>query len=236
MPEYRSQLGQDRWIIEEVFPGKRGGFFVEIGAGDGVFLSNTYVLEKEFGWSGICVEPGVRHEALRRNRRCAVDAACVAGQSGCRVEFLAATLDVLSGIRGLIDCHRPEGTVVEKETVSLADLLRRHRAPRHIDYLSLDVEGAEWAILEPFPIGEYTFGALTVEHNYVEPKRTRIYERLAAHGYVRVDHAHVPHPGFAHPVDFDDWYVRRRTPSGPRRHGTMAESTQGGKYLPAGPQ
>ena len=42
--EYKSQYGQDKWIIEEIFPNKTGGYFVELAEGDGVFLSNTYTL------------------------------------------------------------------------------------------------------------------------------------------------------------------------------------------------
>ena len=45
---------QDRWLVEDVFPGKRGGYFLDIGAGpDGVTNSNSYALESQLGWTGI---------------------------------------------------------------------------------------------------------------------------------------------------------------------------------------
>src|SRR5208282_2318440 len=52
---YYSQLGQDKWVIENIFKHRRGGFFVDIGAYNGVDISNTYYMEQQLGWSGICV-------------------------------------------------------------------------------------------------------------------------------------------------------------------------------------
>ena len=48
--------GQDKWVINEIFKHKKGGFFVDLAAADGVFQSNTYLLEKELNWKGICIE------------------------------------------------------------------------------------------------------------------------------------------------------------------------------------
>jgi hypothetical protein len=68
---YKSQYGQDKWIAEEVFPELKGGYFVDLAAGDGIFLSNTYVLEKDLGWSGICIEPNTESfKKLKLNRNC----------------------------------------------------------------------------------------------------------------------------------------------------------------------
>src|ERR1700730_1429338 len=61
---YFSQTGQDKFLNERVFGAKRDGTFVDIGAADGVFLSNTYFFEKELAWCGVCVEP--RPEAFSR--------------------------------------------------------------------------------------------------------------------------------------------------------------------------
>lgn len=54
--EYYSHIGQDKWVAE-TFRRARGGYFLDFGAFDGITTSNTIVLEKELGWTGICVEP-----------------------------------------------------------------------------------------------------------------------------------------------------------------------------------
>jgi hypothetical protein len=92
------------------------------------------------------------------------------------------------------------GTTYAVETVSLNDLLAEQQAPRQIDYLSIDTEGSEWPILETFDVSKYDINVITVEHNFCEPDRRRIYDRLTQSGFVRV----------LEPFSkFDDWYVKR---------------------------
>ena len=69
----------------------RDGYFVEAGAFDGVRRSNTYRLEKEYGWSGICCEPNEDcKEALKRNRSCILDFGLLYDSDGEEVEFYKA--------------------------------------------------------------------------------------------------------------------------------------------------
>jgi len=64
-----SQLGQDLWALD-MLNNKRDGVFIEIGASDGIYLSNTYFLEKEFNWKGLCIEPSTEYINLVKNRNC----------------------------------------------------------------------------------------------------------------------------------------------------------------------
>jgi methyltransferase FkbM-like protein len=84
--------------------------------------------------------------------------------------------------------------------VSLNDLLRTHNAPREIDFMSVDTEGSEGDILKAFDFGKYDVKVMTVEHNFVEPKRGEIHDLLTANGFVRI---------FEALSKFDDWYVKR---------------------------
>lgn len=106
--EFPSQLGQDIEVIK-FYNNKENGYFIEIGASDGIFLSNTYLLERQYKWTGICCEPiPSRFEKLvinRPNSICYSDA--VYSNTGLTVDFdIANDLDVLSGISCHIDCHK----------------------------------------------------------------------------------------------------------------------------------
>ena len=123
---YRSQAGQDLWVFCEVFDGMRNGFFLNIGAHDGVELSNTYVLEKKYNWEGICIEANPESfEQLRRNRRVICVNACLdAGESF--VTFVKRGMFggiVSSDNDNKLDNREPE--LLEIKTVTLGHLLKR---------------------------------------------------------------------------------------------------------------
>jgi FkbM family methyltransferase len=186
----RSQLGQDVEVIK-FYNDKENGFFIEIGASDGIELSNTYLLETKYNWKGICCEPiPSRFEKLvvnRPNSICINDA--VYNQSGLQVTFdIAHNFDLLSGIAEHIDCHKStvdsNKSTVQVNTISLLDVLEKAKAPSFIDYMSLDTEGSELEILKAFNFEKYTFGLIDVEHNYIEPRRSEIKTLLLSKGYV----------------------------------------------------
>ena len=54
--------------------------------------------------------------------------------------------------------------------------------PSVIDFVSLDTEGSELAILKAFPFDQYTVRTVAVEHNFVEPRRTQMRALLEAKG------------------------------------------------------
>mmetsp|Transcript_11797 Transcript_11797/g.30107 ORF Transcript_11797/g.30107 Transcript_11797/m.30107 type:complete len:219 (-) Transcript_11797:15-671(-) len=196
---WHSQLGQDAWVCG-VLGHKRGGFFVELGAGDGVDLSNTLALERHLDWGGICIEPSPQFQMLRRNRRCVCDPSCVGGGDGDVVTFLVdhkyGQHNHFSGIKELINCHQPQGLEYQMRTKTLASVLQQHNAPRVMDYLSLDTEGSELAILSSFPFDSFTFLCMTVEHNFQHAHRQGIRDVLTANGYV-----------LAEERQWDDFYV-----------------------------
>ena len=199
----RAQIFQDIWALRET-GFKRGGFFVEFGATDGLSLSNTHLLEKSYGWTGILAEPNpVWHEDLRKNRACAISTKCVAARSGETVPFLAASAPELGTLARLApaDQHagaRREGRTIQVETISLDDLLRTHGAPRDIDFMSVDTEGSELEILGAFDFSAWNVRLLAVEHNGTDAER-QLDQLLTGKGYRRV----LPALSW-----FDAWYVK----------------------------
>jgi len=79
-----------------------------------------------------------------------------------------------------------EHPTIELTTETLGDILDRAKAPRFIHYMSMDIEGGEVPALKGFPFDKYQIGALTVEHNFFEPKRSDIKALMEDHGYQRV--------------------------------------------------
>src|SRR5262249_29588395 len=160
MDKAHAQLFQDLlvlFLLEE----KRDGYFVEFGAMDGVKWSNTLLLENRYGWRGIVVEPArCWHEQLTHNRTCLVDHRCVWSKSGEQLQFNEAeeaeysTIDVFSRLDRNAE-RRQGGKRYTVETISLRDLLQAHDAPIDIDYLSIDTEGSESAILDSFLPSEH---------------------------------------------------------------------------------
>lgn len=179
-----SQVGQDVWVIGEVFNRKRGGFFLEIGAADGITLSNTYLLETAFDWQGICVEANPEsYKKLAACRKAWCVHTCLDSAPG-EVEF--AVRNLLGGIigEGLDNSQStssPEFEVIRIPTRPLEEVLEEASAPSVIDYLSLDVEGAEERVLAQFPFEKYLFRCMTIER-----PNARLRGILSTAGYVIV--------------------------------------------------
>lgn len=178
---YFSQNGQDKWVAEVMLPGRRGGVFVDIGAHDGLLISNTYFLEKEFGWSGLAVEPnpGV-YGYLQKNRSCATVNACV-GARDCTTVFRLVT-GYAEQLSGILDFYQPAhvrriNTEIQQHGGSYQDievtcysintLLEKYKLYT-IDYLSIDVEGGELSILSEINFDRFNVTVIGIENNYAD--------------------------------------------------------------------
>lgn len=198
-----SQLLQDIWVLYEL-NSKRNGYFVEFGACDGVIHSNTLLLEKTYGWDGALAEPArTWQQALRANRDCYISNNCVYMKDGEQILFRETEVRELSTIEKFTQSDynaaaRDSADQYVVETLSLTSFLQNARAPKEIDYMSIDVEGAELDVLRTFDFGAYDIKILTIEHNF-GGQRDAIANLLESRGYRRK---------FTMLSMFDDWYVR----------------------------
>ena len=206
----KSQLRQDLNVLEH-FNFKQNGYFIDIGASDGISLSNTFLLEKNYNWSGICIEPILNDFNIlitnRKNSICINKA--IYNISDIKMKFAIKNFNMCSGLVETMDnqvtidntvydrsVNNDLKEIVDVYTITLNDLLERNNAPTYIDYLSLDTEGSEFEILKSVDLKKYKFGIIDVEHNFVEPRRTQIRNLLENNGYK-----------FNKENNFDDNYV-----------------------------
>jgi FkbM family methyltransferase len=179
-----SQSGQDAFVLY-YFKNKRNGTFIDIGANDGVSLSNTYYLEKDLGWSGICFEPIPDIFAkLNKNRTCVkINGGISDKESIEKFTFVDGPSHMLSGMSKEYDPrHRQRiekevsvlgGKVVELDIQCyvLNDILEQH-GMSDIDYLSIDTEGNEFKILKTIDFDRFNIQVMTIENNYNDVAQT----------------------------------------------------------------
>ena len=197
-----SQIEQERWVFA-MCNGRRDGRFAEIGAFDGVLHSNSYFLESEHGWQGVCVEPNPALFArLNQNRSAICLERAVYRETGQILSFIPSqeigTLAEFAGNdRYADDRARAAAThgLIQVETISFAEIATLGDfGETGFDYVSLDTEGSELDILRTIDLARHRIALFTIEHNFVEPRREEMRILLAEAGYDRLN------------VGFDDWY------------------------------
>lgn len=194
MTEYFSQHGQDQYLEENVFKGKRNGVFVEIGAFNGLGMSNTAFFEREREWTGILFEPiPSRHAEIVKNRQCLSMQVCVSDHEG-EEEFtvMEGWTEMLSGITRTYDpahVHRINSELSEhggtKKTIKVASVLLdktlAYHGMHHVDYCSIDTEGSEFQILQSIDFDKVSIYCFTVENNYSDDRVERFMKEKGYH-------------------------------------------------------
>jgi FkbM family methyltransferase len=203
-----AQFQQDLWVATAVGQGKTDGFYVDVGSADGVSNSNTKLLD-QMGWKGVCIDP---FPANMQSRTCQLFRQPVFSESGKKVQFRAA--GPLGGIDSDLGKYRSAvsgAPLVEFVTATLDEILEKAKAPKQIDYMNIDVEGAEYDVLRGLSLDKYEVSSFTIEHNYEGEKRELIRKLLESKGYVRV-----------RSWESDDWYVHRNLASRYRTYLTFS--------------
>lgn len=184
--KYFSQYAQDKFLNEKIFQEKKNGFFVDLGANDGITLSNTYFFEKYLQWGGVCVEPIPEiFEKLQYERKSKNINACV-GDRKKKVNFIVFRekksedkywVNMLSGIKDFIDEAYIDSVkdvaVVDREfaidMITMDEILEKTN--KVIDYLSIDIEGSEYLVINNINFSKYFINTISLEMNHTNYNR-----------------------------------------------------------------
>ena len=171
---FASQSGQDKIIKNSFFRSKKNGYFVEIGAFDGVLGSNCIHFEKSMNWEGIAIEPSKIHfEKLSKNRNCKVLIAAISSTEK-DVEFIEV-IEGLTQMSGIDDDNYSAKLIIENNKKNKfnknkmkTSTFEKSILTKEIDYLSIDIEGAELDVLKSINFQEYIIKVISVENNSPE--------------------------------------------------------------------
>lgn len=177
--DFHSQYGQDYLVYTRYFTqNPRSGTFIDFGAHDGITFSNTCFFERVLGWSGILVEPNPNVFSKLQKNRDTISINVGVGPKEESLQFLK-----YSGYGEMLSCFetfaQPEhlkrieeeqkshGFQIEKISVPLLSVTQilSKLSTRHINLLSIDVEGFELQILKSFPFDSTDVDVICLEVN-----------------------------------------------------------------------
>jgi len=195
------QFGQPVYLDMVIFKGQvKNGFFIEAGADDFETDSNTLLFEIEHQWTGLLVEPNptIYPKGFTKQRKAWASSSCLATEPRPHVvPFSQKT--VYGGMAGIVK-NRTEETY-DMQCFPLYSLLMA-TGHKTVNYLSLDIEGAEFSVLQTIPWDKVDIEVLSVETNHAGEifpgTKQEIRDYLADKGYV-----------YARTVEIDDVFVRK---------------------------
>lgn len=189
-----------------------GGFYVELGANDGVRFSNTYYYETQRDWRGVLIEPAPNRflecRANRGARNFVACAACVSFDyehefvkmyysdlmsvtTDLETDVISATAHAELGRQFL--SREADVFLFGAQARTLNAILIEAKAPRLVDFLSLDVEGAEIEVLKGVDHSQFRFKYMLIESRNIEkleaylmPLNYRLAEKFDEHDYMFV--------------------------------------------------
>mmetsp|Transcript_17631 Transcript_17631/g.25734 ORF Transcript_17631/g.25734 Transcript_17631/m.25734 type:complete len:381 (-) Transcript_17631:200-1342(-) len=169
-----SQCRQDRLVMGLLKHAdmKNKGFFIDLAANHATSLSNTYHIEQDLDWNGICIEPNPQYWHSLSHRKCHVVGAVVGAEDSRMKEVkfrMYSDMKARAASGGIEEYltnkklpkskERPERLFI----VPISDILKKYNAPPVMEYLSLDIEGAEYDTMKGFPFDSHKFKVMTIE-------------------------------------------------------------------------
>ena len=198
----KSQNLQDL-IALDLFGFKRRGVFIEAGACDGILNSNTYLMEKNYDWTGLLVEPiNEYYLQLEQNRDVITSNVALSNINNQQLDFLITTNKDLSTLSGYEDNdyhseNRKNYNIKKVRTKTLDQLIIENFQNIEIDFLSLDTEGSELDIIKSIDLFKHRINVICVEHNF-NRNRDLIQNHLMKNNYKKLNFPF---------LQIDDFYI-----------------------------
>ena len=190
----KSQIFQDL-VCLHLLNYKKKGTFIEVGGGNGVDLSNTYLLEKKYNWKGVICEPDKRSQKkIRKNRHAKLEVKPITNKCGKQIYFYEEEDPYLSSIKK----GKNKISSYKSNTICLNHLISKYKIGNIIDYISIDTEGNEFEILKKFNFKKYNVNFFTIEHNFNLVKRKKIKQIMKKNKFKQV---------YKFLSYMDDWYI-----------------------------
>jgi len=186
----KSQNLQDL-IALDLFGFKRKGVFIEAGACDGILNSNTFLLEKNYEWTGLLVEPiNEYYVQLEQNRDVITSNVAISQVNNKQLDFLITANKDLSTLKGYEDNdyhseNRKNYNIKKVLTKTLGQLIIENFQNIEIDFLSLDTEGSEFDIIKSLDFLNHRINVICVEHNF-NSNRDLIQNHLLENNYKKL--------------------------------------------------
>jgi FkbM family methyltransferase len=177
---FYSQDKQDEYLETNIFKGYKNGFYVDVGAHDGVTINNTLYFEKNNNWSGINIEPIKKvFDKLVSNRPNNINLNCAVCNNDGETDFFCNTgyTEMISGIKDNFDIRHlnrlqsenikmaSTTEIIKINTKKLETILDENNIS-HINYLSIDVEGAEFEVIKSINFEKVFIDVIGFENNY----------------------------------------------------------------------
>jgi FkbM family methyltransferase len=188
----------------------KNGYFIELGANDGIAQSNTMYLEKYLRWNGLLIEPHLPNFLKLKENRSSGNAYCNCAcvefnfKSDCYNYVYSNLMTIGIDDRNDIEDrfgHAEKGraylepgeqtSLLTSQARTLHSVLSEFNSPKVIDFLSLDVEGAELSVLDGINFEEYSFKFILVEsrnlagiESFLNLKNYKLVDALSIHDYL----------------------------------------------------
>lgn len=201
MTTFVSQDKQDSFLESTIFKGFKNGFFVDVGAHDGVSINNTLYFEKANNWAGINIEP-IRevYDKLTINRPSTININCAVCEHDGTAEFICNSgyTEMISGLKEHYDPRhaarlsreltrfKGASNTIIVPTKRLSTVFSEHSVS-HVHYLSIDVEGAEFSVIKSIDFDKVFIDVIGFENNYPDVS-IPIVKYLQERGYLPINH------------------------------------------------